>query len=213
MMRLLYSSLDTSLENQAGPESGQRHLLAKLVDYTLKTFIILKFGLRYVDYCGKLSLRPMSPRPPRRLWATPWGTSLSVASGNSLNYTTLLLYQIDHDNENHIKIKIMMNSNLPWQSLTIFPSLSHGIYMYLLFHECFRSSQSSHPIFSILSKIFQAVCHHAAGQGLPFFRQCLRQSREVSRAELSAGGADHGQQRVGDLGREPGRPVPPFEWA
>ena len=112
-MRLLYSSLDTSLENQAGPESGQRHLLAKLVDYTLKTFIILKFGLRYVDYCGKLSLRPMSPRPPRRLWATPWGTSLSVASGNSLNYTTLLLYQIDHDNENHIKIKIMMNSNLP----------------------------------------------------------------------------------------------------
>ena len=54
------------------------------------------------------------------------GTSLSMASGNSLNYTTLVLYQIDHDNENHIKI--MMNSNLPWQSLTIFPSLSHGIY-------------------------------------------------------------------------------------
>ena len=31
MMRLLYSSLDASLVHQAGPESGQRHLLAKLV--------------------------------------------------------------------------------------------------------------------------------------------------------------------------------------
>ena len=45
------------------------------------------------------------------------------------------------------------------------------------------------------------MCHQAAGQGLLFFRQGLRQSREVSRAELGAGGADHRQQGVGDLGR------------
>lgn len=70
MMRLLYSSTH---HLYIKPESGQRHLLAKLVALYFENFHYWPFESILVDYCGKLSLRPMSPRPPRRFWATPWG--------------------------------------------------------------------------------------------------------------------------------------------
>ena len=50
-MRLLYSSLDTSLVHQAGPESGQRHLLAKLVALYFENF---HYPEVWPEICGLL---------------------------------------------------------------------------------------------------------------------------------------------------------------